>query len=676
MQRARRQRAVSVGLLALLACGDERVTRLPPQIVVEQEQVDFGMVRVGKPSELPVKVLSKSRSSLAILAVRLEDLPGAPGGADSFSVAAQPDSVEGGSEATVLVRFTPAARGEFKALLLIESDDPDPEDSRKQVTLLGRGGKPKVRVLPECTNPCASFGVIPDPPSIDFGLRGPLRLDPRGQLVDEPVWPTVTVLSEGELPLELVRLAFDGDDAFRVKRPPEAGLVVEAGPGESFELVFDPRQRQDSYRADLLVVTDDIDRPEVRVRLTGRRPPNLAPTACAAIVEARQPDGSVDYPRDEQGAYSFGAPVAVRPGEGGLVTLSAFSDHFAPGLHPDEVVRGDLSACSTDPEDGRLLLSYEWSVVEKPEGSAAQLLGGSTPEPSFRPDRAGHYALELRVTDTEGASATAQVAFEALPQRDLVVELSWAGQPGIDLDLHLVKPGPCGNKPDCLFDRRGDVNGFSWTRAEGDFDWGEPGKGYDDPRLEFDDQGDEGLVESVSLNRPENDPACAARSCTYDVFVHYFKDWRAESPSAPECPGRPCHQADACGCGATSAGPGAVCVSGRCVQPARPEVKVFVRQLPDAPEAALVVPLPPDELTVGGPCFVWHAARIAWPSREALLASPAAAVEVQEVGAQGARSYLYYGSLAPRSFSCAPNTPQGTPESEVTYVSGIVPVYE
>ncbi|MGI5865426.1 MAG: hypothetical protein ACOX6T_25680 [Myxococcales bacterium] len=676
MQRARLWAAVSVGLLALLACGDERVTRLSPEIALEQESVDFGTVRVGKPAERPLKVLSKSRSSLAILAVTIEDDPEAPGGAASFSVAEKPDAIDGDSEGELVVRFKPSVRADFKAVLLIESDDPDPEDSLKRVALVGRGGKPKVRVLPECTNPCSEFSSFADPPSIDFGQRSPLRIDPRGQVLDEPVWPTVTVINDGELPLELVRFGFDGDDAFRVKQPPRGGMFVESGPGQSFELLFDPRTRQDAYRADLLVVTDDPDRPEVRVRLTGRRTPNLAPTACAAIVEVRQPDGSVDYPRDAQGAYSFGAPVPVHPGEGGLVMLSAFSDHFAPGLHPDEMVRGDPSGCSTDPEDGRLLLTYEWIVVEKPEGSAAQLLGGTTPEPAFRPDKVGHYALELRVTDTEGASATAQVAFDALPKRDMVVELSWAGQPGIDLDVHLVKPGPCGGKPTCLFDKQGDVNGYSWTRAGGEFDWGEQGKDYDDPRLELDDQGDEGLVESVSLNRPENDPSCAANACTYDVYVHYFKDWRAGSPTAPECPARPCHQGDACGCATTSAGPGAVCVSGRCVQPARPVVKVFVRPTPDAPEAKLVVPLPPDEMTIGGPCFVWHAARIVWPSREALFADPAARVVVQEVGVTGARSFLYYGSLAPRSFSCAPNTPQGTPESEVNYVAGIVPLYE
>ena len=56
---------------------------------------------------------------------------------------------------------------------------------------------------------------------------------------------------------------------------------------------------------------------------------------------------------------------------------------------------------SSDP-DGDYPLSYSWQIVERPQGSAAQLSNPETMNPSFIPDIVGNYTIELVVTDSRG----------------------------------------------------------------------------------------------------------------------------------------------------------------------------------------------------------------------------------------------------------------------------------
>ncbi|HEY3452577.1 MAG TPA: choice-of-anchor D domain-containing protein [Myxococcales bacterium] len=664
-------------VLLAAACQEEKVESVPPQIRIESRVVEFGIVRVGTPADGVVKITAESRSPLTIVSLVVTDDPAAPGGAKAFSVPKALQSVDGNSEVALAVRFAPPAVGDFKAILTVESDDPDPADAALQIALTGRGGVPKISLVPTCAAPCEKFEVGAEPPAIDFGARNALRTDSTGRIINEPVWPTLTLSNTGEIPLTLSRAAFEGSEGFSSKQSLNAaGVVVEAGKSLLFQLVFDPRDESpEPYVADLVVESDDPATAVAKLHLTGTLAPNQPPVACASIVEVLQPDGAVDLPRDASGAPAFGGQVQVQPGDRGLVKLSAFSDHFTEGLHPNESAKGDLSQCTTDPEDGRQVLVYQWAMLEKPATSAAEIYSPTSPEPSLRVDAIGRYKVGLTVTDPRGKTASAEVSLEALPQRDLAVELSWEKQPSVDLDVHLVKPGPCGADPSCLFSRLGDASGYTSGKTGGVFDWGEAGAAYDNPRLDIDDQGDKSLIENVNLNRPENDPACATAECTYDVYVHYFKDWRSGSPTAPACPGKPCKEGDECGCGATAAGAGSLCVSARCVAPVSAKVKVFVRPTPDHPEPAMVVPVDPEIVQLAGPCFVWHVARVTWPSKAALQADPNAMVSVSSPGNPGARQFVYFGKLDPKSFACAPNTPAGTPEADVTYVPGTVPEY-
>lgn len=83
---------------------------------------------------------------------------------------------------------------------------------------------------------------------------------------------------------------------------------------------------------------------------------------------------------------------------------------------------------SSDPDCDSL--QYSWKFIRKPPNSKAVLSKAKTPNPQFRPDKAGDYLLELTVDDKRGGTATAQVTVTAVQQRGksadvfLLVDLS------------------------------------------------------------------------------------------------------------------------------------------------------------------------------------------------------------------------------------------------------------
>lgn len=68
---------------------------------------------------------------------------------------------------------------------------------------------------------------------------------------------------------------------------------------------------------------------------------------------------------------------------------------------------------SEDPEDQDLIFS--WVIVEKPEGSEAEIINPSLPTPHFFPDVAGDYLIRLVVNDGEFNSEPDFVTVKALP---------------------------------------------------------------------------------------------------------------------------------------------------------------------------------------------------------------------------------------------------------------------
>lgn len=159
---------------------------------------------------------------------------------------------------------------------------------------------------------------------------------------------------------------------------------------------------------------------------------------------------------------------------------------------------------SHDP-NGYPLVSYKWSIIEKPEGSSATLGAGIADRTGFRPDLAGQYTMQLIVeNDRCLESEPCTVSINAVPSENLWIEMHWE-HAGDDMDLHLVRNnGEYESQSDCYYgncipDEYGSI-----------LSWGDEGA---NPRLDLD---------NIEGTGPENINIEEPAQGLYTVVVHDF----------------------------------------------------------------------------------------------------------------------------------------------------------
>ncbi|MEZ4239186.1 MAG: choice-of-anchor D domain-containing protein [Myxococcota bacterium] len=149
-------------------------------------------------------------------------------------------------------------------------------------------------------------------------------------------------------------------------------------------------------------------------------------------------------------------------------------------------------------------LTYQWLAI-RPPGSdqSIPLDPDDTEAVDLYVDVAGTWFASLTVTNELGAvSEPAICTFEAIPEDDIHVELTW-NTPSADMDLHLVQNGfELFTKPEDCY----------WCNKTPD--WGVSGDLDDDPRLDIDDLAGYG---------PENINVFAPVDGAYNVAVHYWQ---------------------------------------------------------------------------------------------------------------------------------------------------------
>ncbi len=176
---------------------------------------------------------------------------------------------------------------------------------------------------------------------------------------------------------------------------------------------------------------------------------------------------------------------------------------------PLETVEFDASPSTGD------IVRYEWTIIERPEGSTQRLVPASSVEnPRLFLDLAGIYVIQLRVLTEEYAgescATTATIEIDACPcDNDIHIQLTWetpadpdqTDNNGTDLDLHYLHP-----------------NG-RWNEAPWDIyfrnptaDWNDNGNG---PSLDIDDTDGAG-PENINHSGPDN--------LTYRTGVYYYSD--------------------------------------------------------------------------------------------------------------------------------------------------------
>lgn len=623
------RRFLVTAVVALAACRDNRPATIRPVLSLDPLSLDFGNAKVGRTSTAQVKLLAATNAALHVTAMRIDGEP-------AFSVDPAPLTIEPFGSLQLPVGLKPAEARLYAGTLVISSDDE--EHPELSVGLRGQGATPQIAVTP------ASITFPPEPAD---------------RMAEPPpaFWPAVRIESTGLVELDIASITIEGADAasFAVVGPVPTTLA--AGRSADVHVKIDTTPAQIAYAAVLVIRSDDPAKPEVRVPLAGTLGANFPPFVCANVTRVRPGDGSatVDYggwaPAPDAG-YDFTRSREIPPGS--IVELSAWSST-------------DVSACTSDPEDHRLGLTYLWEVVSAAPGPAPVLTGAMTANPRFVPLATGAYRLKLTVADVQGHANAVLLDLAVAHKQDLAVQLSWVGAANVDLDVHLVRPGAA---PFAFFSggvagrTSGDLNGWAMLQRTPDsgfdFDWGEPGR-HDDPRLNIDDTGTGALLENVSLNYPANAPECAAGDCRYGIYVHWFRDARASG--GPMCtvtgdgdPGT-CSGGQRCVANVApmdDAGTGA----GTCRDAVKPVVRVFVRGAP-----AAVVPLDTlmsvDPFALGAPCQLWHAADVVWPARGSDAGVTVDAIGRDATGYVTAPQLSRYGWRPGAFGQCSPNVMLG-----------------
>ena len=396
--------------------------------------------------------------------------------------------------------------------------------------------------------------ITVSPGSVDFGEV----------VVDYTETGRLEVINTGRAPLS-VDVELSVDEGVYVVEPASFGL--EAGERQELELAFTPSTYLE-YSADLRFLSNDPETPELVLPITGLggdgptpdidvdettldfgEPVAIADTQTKWFTLSNVGDGDLHITDTVQtGSGAFVIPEdpswsTIAPGSSSTVVVlytptSLDGDHGSFTLNsddPDEpsveikllgngggdyeypvaVISGpsdvdppdtiDLDGSGSYDPEGYELVTYEWSLTQRPDGSAGELdetVGDATE--AFL-DIAGRYEVQLVVENELGVrSAPGKYTVDAVPEDAIHVEMFWDTS-AADLDLHML------SSPEAqLFDRPDDVC-FCNTNP----DWGSSTSEDDDPRLDLDDIYGYG-PENINIREPADSE--------YPVRVHYFDD--------------------------------------------------------------------------------------------------------------------------------------------------------
>ncbi len=207
---------------------------VPPDIFIEQNEHDFGVVRVGLSSEWTFAIDNSAQGDLLITNVEVEG--------EYYDVDFQDMVViefENSHEFTVT--FTPEDEGEFNTTLRVTSNDPD--EHVLEISILGGG----VIITPP-TIELSSYLLDFERVFIDEVAELPLRITNLG---DEPLFIEAIDLEEG---------AFDIDFRRRIEIPGEEFVDLT--------VTFEPEEADD-YVGEMVVRSNDQDNGELAVTLWG-----------------------------------------------------------------------------------------------------------------------------------------------------------------------------------------------------------------------------------------------------------------------------------------------------------------------------------------------------------------------------------------------------------------------
>lgn len=155
-------------------------------------------------------------------------------------------------------------------------------------------------------------------------------------------------------------------------------------------------------------------------------------------------ESSTSHPKftpDQDGDYVFELIVSDGNAESepSRVTVVAATGNVRPVAHAGNdrnVQTGmevNLDGATSSDANANDVLSFQWTIVDAPAGTTAQLSDATTSHPSFVPDVAGTYNIELVVSDGQLSSTADEVVITATTQETNAVPHAEAGY---DRDVH------------------------------------------------------------------------------------------------------------------------------------------------------------------------------------------------------------------------------------------------
>lgn len=562
-----RSRTFVVVLLCFgfLACGESTSRTVEPRIRLTTPAgnalpatLAFDPAPVGGHSDRTIRIHADTAAALEIRDIAFEAEDGASAEVFAALDVDLPLHVPALQHRDVTLRFSPALVATYEATLVVRSSDPARGAVRVPVAGEGIAGRLEVSACRREAEAARCAGEAVRPPD-------PLDL---GRITEGAHAAALVILQNGgadDLDVHAVDFVEPAEAAaagFSFRENPGSGMRIRAFEAGTFTVDFSPPAGTvGTAAATIRIESSSITDPVVEVDLVAEVAPNEAPLACVYVREVHHVDGTVDRyePGDEVGI--------VRPAD--QVILDARAE----------------DGCSGDPEDGAAI-EVDWTAETPTNRGRLDAVGGQPMQRRLEIDATGTYRVAVEVRDSLGRTSTtdaagnpAEVELVAVPQEDVAVEISWAGSPDVDLDLHFVRAqglGGMGTDDDCHWDNPSP-------------NWGGPDR-FDDPRYLVDSSGaDDGLVETTVLNGPE-------AGFNYWIYAHYARDRRLERNQAASC-------------SATSeCADGLVCSAGRCMAPVEVRLRVFF----DGAEFDLTGM--PDTAILEGPCDTWLAGRVFVPA--------------------------------------------------------------
>jgi hypothetical protein len=473
--------------------GVETLNTLAPRIEMPACQpggscgVNIGDAVAGTTKLLEVEITNDGDAVLTIDSVRLSETTD-----PAFTIVAAPESLEAGEAGTIDIRFTPTVQGEVRGAFIIRSDASNVV-CNEDTDCRAEGEGPVLRHLRLTLDGRGIAGGIPeltlDKVACDFGSVG----------IGASALCTISLGNDGDgdLLVDTVRVmesskaSGSAGDVFAYTAPEGQGIAP--GTRASINVTFYP-DAVGTYASIMEVLTNDPAQPSVQIALTGQQID--APTCNIRIAAVNN------------------IPV------NGVEEVEPLDDVIVSAL------------TSTPGSADAPIAGVTWTFVERPSGSTLEFAspGAMTTGFTFADgvlgvDLAGHYRIAAQVTDSNGTVSEnlCEVAFNAVPQENLLVQLGWDAPTG-DMDVHLVKMdngGFCSTygEADSLAQNCGDVFGTTDCNFSnctlGGLDWDQDGA-YDtegDPSLDIDDLCGFG-PENITLPTPEPGQ--------YLVAIHYW----------------------------------------------------------------------------------------------------------------------------------------------------------